>query len=72
MNLIPKTKITSLYKDGYSCPQIGKMFGVSKTCIRDILIKNQIMLRPPTLSHRKYKINEHYFDKIDKKKRHTF
>ncbi len=58
-------KVIKLYLKGKSAPEIAKLLNVSYTPIYTILRENNIVLRNPSESHRKYTINEHYFDNID-------
>ena len=51
------------YNQNLSLENVGKHFNTSGTKIRNLLIKNGKEIQPK--KHRKYKINDNYFDVID-------
>lgn len=58
--------IISLYIDEcYTFPQLEKRFGISGKIITFLLEKHGYKARSNSECHRKYPINEHFFDKID-------
>lgn len=59
-----KDKIVKLYIDGNSCTTIAKKYTCSHHVILDIL-EQQGIPRDAKRFHRKYQLNEHYFDVID-------
>lgn len=65
-------KIIKLYEDGLSTHKIAKKFDVTNGCIGTILKKNKIKGRDKSITSRKYKIREDYFDKIDKQEKAYF
>ena len=56
--------IIQLYKLGCSTNEIAAMYGVSHGTVADIVHKYSF-IRSKSEQHRKYTINEHYFDEID-------
>lgn len=61
-----KSEIINLYTTTtYNCADLSKKFGVNKSSIRRMLIKNNIEIKNHSLSRQKYNINESYFDIID-------
>lgn len=58
-------KVIKLYLKGKSAPEIAKLLNVSYTRIYTILKKNNIKVRNMSEAHRKYTINENYFDNIN-------
>jgi hypothetical protein len=61
-----KEEIIKLYLSGKSAVQISKLFGVSYTPIYRILKDCNVEIRNSSLSHRKYNLDENYFDTIDR------
>ena len=59
-----KDEICKLYIDGNSCTTIAKKYTCSHHVILDIL-EQQGIPRDAKRFHRKYQLNEHYFDVID-------
>lgn len=59
-----KDEIVKLYIDGNSCTTIAKKYTCSHHVILDIL-EQQGIPRDAKRFHRKYQLNEHYFDVID-------
>lgn len=59
-----KDEIVRLYIDGNSCTAIAKKFKCNHHTILGIL-EEQGIPRDAKRFHRKYKLNEHYFDEID-------
>jgi len=57
--------ISKLYQDGLSMKAIGKQFSIDPVSIFNYLKKNNIRSRTAEECHRKYAINENYFDSID-------
>lgn len=57
-------EIISLYND-YSVSQIASIYNVSKKTILNLLHDNNVKMRDAKLCHRKYMLNEFYFDTID-------
>jgi transposase len=57
--------ISKLYQDGLSMETISKKFAVNAVTIFNYLKKNDIKSRTAEECHRKYTINENYFDNID-------
>ena len=45
--------------------EVGKIYGVSENVIRYQFKKYNLKSKDPTICHRKYTINENYFEKID-------
>lgn len=60
-----KEEVVRLYRDGLSTPKIAKVYGVHPNAIRGILLRRNVRLREPSEAHRKYYINENFFDCID-------
>lgn len=60
-----KNKVIKLYQDGLSLNEISKIYNVSVTPIKKILLQNNIALRSNSEAHQKYDLDIHYFDKID-------
>ena len=58
-------KILSDYIDGVSYETIAKDVHMDKESVRCIIENNHVLIRDKSHSHRKYKINEEYFDSID-------
>jgi hypothetical protein len=56
-------EIVKLYKSGLSSVEIAKLYGVTHKTITKILDKRGVQRR--NNGHRKYKLNENYFDNID-------
>jgi|SRR5271166_3656793 len=55
-----------LYLDGYSCPEIADIFkNVSSGGVSDALDRNNTKRRTAEEAHRKYAMNENFFDSID-------
>ena len=67
-----KVNICDLYLAGESSIKIAKTFNVSNAVILRILNKNNIDRRSAEEAHRKYKINELFFDKIDSEEKAYF
>ena len=58
-------EIIKLYQDGVNIADIGKKFHKTGNNISQILKSNNIKVLMSAQKHRKYTINEHYFDIID-------
>lgn len=58
-------EIIDLYNNGYSVSKIAIMYNVSNKTILNLLHNNNVKMRDAKLCHRKYLLNEHYFDNID-------
>lgn len=58
-------RIISLYQNGYTQRKICDMLLIGEPVIRKTLKRNGIKMRTYSECNRQYKINEHYFDKID-------
>lgn len=59
-------KIVSMYSEqNMSKPKIAKKYNVSHTIINNILEKSKCEKKTASQAHRKYPLNEHYFDNID-------
>lgn len=58
-------EIVYFYNNGYSASHIASMYNVSKKTILNLLHKHGVDMRDARLCHRKYTLNEHYFDVID-------
>ena len=69
INTCDKKNIIKLYLNGRKIQQIAKKFKVDKTRIWQILKENKIKLRPLSLEHRKYTINDTIFEKINTPKK---
>lgn len=67
-----KINIIKLYQDGLSTPKIASKYKVTHTIIVRILKQNNIKARDESECHRKYKINEHFFDNIDSEEKAYF
>lgn len=59
--------ICKKYKSGINTPQIAKEYGVNPTTIRNILIKNNVVLRSSQTSNRKMKFHTEEIFKLYKK-----
>ncbi len=60
-----KENIIKSYLNGKSSVYIAKEINVSPSTITRYLHKNNIQLRGPSYMHRKYEIDEYFFEKID-------
>ncbi len=61
-----KIEVVEKYLTGdYTCQKLGNEYNITKVSIRDILIRRGIKLKSNSESHRKYTLNENYFDIID-------
>lgn len=58
-------EIVRLYKEGVSAPKIGEQFGIQHTMVLKYLEKNGVARRSAEDCHRKYAINEDFFNHID-------
>lgn len=58
-------KIIDMYLNGCSSTFIANYFNVDSTTITSVLKKSNISIRNPSEFHRKYTLNENYFDVID-------
>jgi uncharacterized protein (DUF433 family) len=65
-------KIVELYQQGLSAPQIAEQFDIEHTMVLRYLEKNGINRRSAEECHRKYAINEHFFDNIDTEEKAYF
>jgi len=65
-------KIIEMYQQGLSAPKIAKKFNVQNTLILRYLEKNNINRRSAEECHRKYEIDEHFFDNIDTEEKAYF
>ena len=57
--------IIELYNEGFSSVEISKMYNVCKKSVLSLLHKYNVNIRDSKLLHRKYTLNEEYFDNID-------
>lgn len=57
--------IIEMYTSGFSSIYIANYYNVDPCTIRSILRSNNISIRNKSECHRKYSLNENYFDKID-------
>jgi len=60
-----KLEVVNEYQSGLSTPHLAKKYGVHSNAIRGILLRRNIKLRSPSKCHRKYYINEDFFDNIN-------
>jgi intein-encoded DNA endonuclease-like protein len=60
-----KLEIVKLYEQGHSTTKLSKMYGVYPNAINGILKRRNVKLRSSSEAHRKYWINETFFDAID-------
>ncbi len=60
-----RNQVVVEYLSGDSTPKIAKKYEMHPSTILRIIKKRGVQMRPPTEHHRKYKINENYFDNID-------
>lgn len=60
-----KIEIVNGYRDGKSCGQLSKEFGVGRSNIRGILMVRGVVLRSREEATRKHVFNYRYFDRID-------
>jgi intein-encoded DNA endonuclease-like protein len=60
-----KEEVVLLYKEGRSTTEIAKIFGVWSNAINGLLKRRNIKLRSASEAHKKYYINETFFDNID-------
>jgi len=67
-----KSKILELYKNGISSPKIAETFNVNCVTILKFLKKEKVLIRSAEEAHRKYQINEDFFDKIDSEEKAYF
>ena len=58
-------KITKLYLDGKTGPQIAKEIGCCTSSIYNILVDAKVTARPSWCNNRHYFFNENFFDNID-------
>lgn len=66
------TTITSDYKAGLGVSTISKRYNMGRRPIERLLKEYQIPKHSISAANRKYKFNEHYFDKIDTKDKAYF
>jgi intein/homing endonuclease len=69
---IQKSKILELYKNGISSTKIAETFNVNNATILKFLKKEKVLIRSAEEAHRKYQINEDFFDKIDSEEKAYF
>ncbi len=62
----------AMYKDGYSGPRVAKEYDISTRYVAKILQVNNVQMRNSSECHRKYKINESFFDEIDTEEKAYF
>ena len=62
---INEKEICEKYENGYTILELSKMYNVSTIVIKDRLKRNNISIRSNSESHRKYSLDENYFDIID-------
>lgn len=60
-----KNECVNLYKSGCSTPFLAKKYGVYSNAIRGILKRRNVVFRSSSDAHKKYQINENFFDIID-------
>jgi intein/homing endonuclease len=60
-----KEEVVRLYNEGMSTPKLAKKYGIWTNAISGILKRRGIIFRNLSLCHRKYDINETFFDNID-------
>lgn len=60
-----KQRMVELYKQGISAPKIARMYNIYPGAVYGNLKRRDVKTRPHTEAHRKYWINENYFDVID-------
>jgi len=65
-------KIVELYQQGLSAPKIAEQFHVEHTLVLRYLEKNGVDRRSAEECHRKYAINEYFFDNIDAEEKAYF
>lgn len=65
-------KMRLMYADNKSLETIGKEFGITHGGVRQIFVKNNIERRNADDCHRKYEINEDFFDTIDTEEKAYF
>ena len=58
-------KVIELYNQGYHFYQIAEIVNSSHKVVKRTLIEQGIELRTPNQNHRKWELNEDYFDNID-------
>lgn len=57
--------IVEMYKNGEKTKNIANLYNVNSATILNVLHKNNIPIRDNNWEQKKYKLNIHYFDKID-------
>ena len=67
-----KISVVERYKSGESAISIAKSFGVSHTPIYSILRVRKIAIRSAIDCHKKYRLNDAYFDEIDTEEKAYF
>ena len=60
-----KINLVNLYMQGIEVPALSSQFNVTRAAIRSILRVRKIPLRSMEITHRKYKFNDTFFEKID-------
>ena len=60
-----KNEVIDLYNQGYHIHQIAEIVHSNHAVVKRTLIENGIELRTTNQNHRKWELNEHYFDCID-------
>lgn len=67
-----RLEIVKLYKDGTSCIQLGKRYGITPGAVSSLLKTRGIEVKKNQYKARKYQLNENYFDKIDTEEKAYF